>query len=74
MRSRSKTLTSTIQDIFDLAPLRFKNIEKVQKALDKLSLHFCVVFSNGEYHITPEGKDMRNMIADRKRRHAQVED
>ena len=74
MRSRSKTLKSTIQDIFNLAPLRFKNLEKLQKALDKLQKHKCVTFESGEYLVTDIGLNMRNMIAERKRRSVSARD
>lgn len=39
MRLRSSNKTATYQDLFDLAPGRFKELSKAQKAIDNLVLY-----------------------------------
>lgn len=75
MRSRSQVYTSTLQDVFNLAPLKFKKIERAEKALDLLVQFSCAVKApNGEYFITQEGFNMQALIAQRPRRYALPED
>lgn len=64
MRSRSKTLSAKLENVFALSPDRFKKLEKTQKALDNLVAYsYASVDSNGNYSITKLGVTIPYVIA-----------
>lgn len=67
MRWRARKSKTTIQDIFDLAPNKFKTLEALSKYLNNLLNYKYISELNGSYQITELGYKVPYIIAQHRR-------